>query len=155
MRTHIGIDPGAKGGIAILGDDGELLELYRMPKHPVNIKEILHSARNNYPLPKVTIEKSQAMPKQGVCSMYSYGLHNGILIGICEGLDLPYELVRPQIWKKAVIPEGEDRKDKDVSIRVAENLFPAIDLVPYRCRVPQDGMAEAALIAHYAWKCCS
>ena len=48
----------------------------------------------------VVVEQVNAMPGQGVTSMFNFGQSFGILKGICSAMQLPMYFVRPAKWKK-------------------------------------------------------
>ena len=48
----------------------------------------------------VVIEQVNAMPGQGVTSMFNFGQTFGAIKGICAALQLPIFFVRPSKWKK-------------------------------------------------------
>jgi crossover junction endodeoxyribonuclease RuvC len=48
----------------------------------------------------VVVEQVNAMPGQGVTSMFNFGQTFGALKGICAALELPIFFVRPSKWKK-------------------------------------------------------
>lgn len=143
MTVFIGLDPGKDGAIALVAGDGRLMSITDMPSHPEYIREVLAQyQRDKF----VTIEAQQAMPKQGVTSMFSLGENYGLLVGIVTGLQIPYQTVRPQAWMRALgIPAGADKKKH---IDVALGLFPTGDFKGPRGG-PKDGRADAALIAEY------
>jgi hypothetical protein len=59
---------------------------------------------------------------------------------------IPFELVRPQKWKR----EFSCTSDKNKSIEVAQRMFPDVSLMrTERCTKPHDGIAEALLMAEY------
>jgi len=95
---------------------------------------------------QVLIEASQAMPGQGVRSMWTTGYGYGLWLGILAALQLPYTPVRPVVWKKAV---GLG-KDKEQARLRAQQLFPAADLRRKR----DHGRAEALLLAWYGRQAC-
>lgn len=92
------------------------------------------------------MEHVSAMPGQGVTSMFHFGEGFGWLQGMLEAYEIPYELVRPQKWKK----EFSVTADKNTSIEVCKRLFHGVNLIPPGCRKEHDGMAEALLMALYA-----
>lgn len=142
MQRIISVDPGQKGGIALLSD-GQA-EVHLMPD---SVSKIVDMIRNmNQPGTTMAVERSQPMPKQGVTSVFTYGQHFGIFEATAAALMIPYISIRPTEWKKALGLNS----DKTSSIIEAERLFPSVDLVPNRCRKPSDGMAEALLIGEYA-----
>lgn len=93
------------------------------------------------------LEHVGAMPGQGSVSMFHFGENFGWIQGLLDSYHVPYELVRPQKWKK----EFSCTSDKNTSIEVARRLFPGVDLrrTP-RCQKPHDGICEALLMASYA-----
>ena len=48
----------------------------------------------------VVVEQVNAMPGQGVTSMFNFGQTFGAIKGICAALQLPIFFVRPSKWKK-------------------------------------------------------
>ena len=48
----------------------------------------------------VVVEQVNAMPGQGVTSMFNFGQTFGAIKGICAALELPIFFVRPSKWKK-------------------------------------------------------
>ena len=93
------------------------------------------------------VELVHSMPKQGVASTFTFGKGCGEVLGVLTALEAVIHEPTPQAWKK-VMMAGTD-KSKDAAIQVAENLFPEIQLIPKGCRVPNDGMAEALLLAEW------
>ena len=48
----------------------------------------------------VVVEQVNAMPGQGVTSMFNFGQTFGAIKGVCAALQLPIFFVRPSKWKK-------------------------------------------------------
>lgn len=140
---YLGVDPGKKGAWAIIdergkayaeiwSDDGFAEQMRLLSKEPERVRCV--------------VEHVGAMPKQGVSSTFAFGTEFGIIQGILIALNIPYELVRPQRWKKAFGVTS----DKNTSIAVCRRLFPGVSLRPgERSQKDSDGMAEALLIAEY------
>ena len=141
--TYIGIDPGQKGAWAML--DGE-----KVTVRPWNEEEFVETMQmlGQYGGPcRAALEHVSAMPGQGVTSMFTFGTGFGFLQGVLRACSIPYELVKPQKWKKAFSVTA----DKNTSIEVCKRLFPGVSLLPTeRSRRDSDGMAEALLLAEYA-----
>lgn len=93
------------------------------------------------------LEHVGAMPGQGTVSMFHFGENFGWIQGVLSALGIPFELVRPQRWKREFGCTG----DKNTSVQVASRLFPGVDLrrTP-KCKSPHDGVCEALLMAEYA-----
>lgn len=146
---YIGIDPGRNGAIALLGNSPESTVVY--PYSAENFIKPLRSmaAAWQFSEEKVIacVEHVNAMPGQGVVSMFNFGQNFGYIRGMLEALQIPYELVRPQKWKKEFSITGK----KNSSIEVCKRLFPDVSLRRTdRCRKDDDNMAEALLLAEYA-----
>ena len=93
------------------------------------------------------LEHVGARPGQGVTSMFSFGENFGFIQGLLTAYSIPFELVRPQKWKK----EFSITADKNSSIEVCKRLFPDVSLLATpKCKKPSDGIAEALLMAEYA-----
>ena len=134
----VGVDPGKSGAIAAILPRDEIL-LSDMPQTPQELAEFFrHFAEGT----RITVERAQAMPKQGVVSMFNYGEQFGEILGVLAALRLPYRLVTPAVWKREM---GLIGKDKVESRRLAEALFPTVQL----SRMKDHGMAEALLIAEW------
>ena len=106
----IGIDPGLSGAIAIL-EDNKVLNIFDMPvmaegkknKRQLNSAQLVNIIRGNT-VPEdevvVIVEQVNAMPGQGVTSMFNFGQTFGAIKGVCAALNLPIFFVRPSKWKK-------------------------------------------------------
>lgn len=158
MKVTIGIDPGRDGAMAILGyrdtpilvpfDEAEYANLLRR-LDPIVSPYLVHPKPTDRSVIETfcVVEHVNAMPGQGVTSCFSFGQNFGFILGLLTASCIPYELVRPQKWKK----EFSCTSDKNTSIAVAKRLFPGVDLRrTERCTKDHDGKAEALLLAEYA-----
>jgi crossover junction endodeoxyribonuclease RuvC len=144
MKTYIGIDPGKSGAMAIMHANGEVEVIpFDAVKYSLALSKV-HEASNDV---MCCVEKVSAMPGQGVVSMFNFGHNLGVIEGLLRGYSIPYQLVPPQTWKK----EFSLSSDKAKSIEVCQKLFPNVSLLATeRSRKPNDGIAEALLMAEYA-----
>ena len=140
--VYLGIDPGKSGALAVIYPDGSV---ETMPFDPVRYSRKLSELR--YHTLMCCVEKVSAMPGQGVVSMFNFGHNLGLIEGLLRAYGVPYQLVPPQTWKK----EFSLSSDKAKSIEVCQKLFPDVSLLATeRSRKPNDGIAEALLMAEYA-----
>ena len=106
----IGIDPGLSGAIAIL-KDSKVLNLFDMPvmsegkknKRQLNSAQLVNIIKENTDKNDeiaVVVEQVNAMPGQGVTSMFNFGQTFGAIKGVCAALNLSIFFVRPSKWKK-------------------------------------------------------
>ena len=143
---YIGIDPGKSGALAVLNEDGSSI-IY--PFSVDGYREILadYSTENFRCRAKCCLEHVSAMPGNGSVSMFNFGENFGFIQGLLTAYEIPYELVRPQKWKK----EFSITADKNQAIDVCKRLFPnAILKRTERCKVDDSNFAEALLMAEYA-----
>ena len=140
MSVVIGIDPGKKGAIAVLCDDIAYTSLYDKDEYLA----VLSAYRREATI--CAIEKVHAMPKQGSVSMFNFGQNYGWIKGVLSAYGIPFQEVAPQTWKK----EFGLNSDKTRSIEICHQLFPHVMLTPPGFKKPQDGIAEAMLLAEYA-----
>ena len=106
----IGVDPGLTGAIAIL-DGNKVINLFEMPimadgkknKRQLNSAQLVSIIKENIKNKEETaviVEQVNAMPGQGVTSMFNFGQTFGAIKGVCAALELPIFFVRPSKWKK-------------------------------------------------------
>ena len=106
----IGIDPGLSGAIAVL-EKNKVLNIFEMPvmsegkknKRQLNSAQLVKLLKENISDGEevfVVVEQVNAMPGQGVTSMFNFGQTFGAIKGICAALGLPIFFVRPSKWKK-------------------------------------------------------
>lgn len=148
MKTILGIDPGLSGALAFL-DDNELL-IFDIPtleitrngkkKRQINLSALLSILETNK-ADHAFLESVNAMPGQGVSSMFQMGRGFGQIEMALMAAKLPVTYVTPQVWKK----HYGLSKDKDASRQRASQLMPQWannwDLKKH------DGRAESALIS--------
>ena len=153
----IGIDPGLSGAIAIL-EDSKIKELFDMPvmpdgkknKRQLNsallvklLKDNIESLENTV----MVVEQVNAMPGQGVTSMFNFGQTFGAIKGVCAALGLPIYFVRPAKWKKHF---ELINSSKDASRTKAIEMYPSLcdDL----SKKKDVNKSDAILIAKYHYE---
>ena len=99
----IGIDPGLSGGIAVL-ENNKVLNMFDMPvmpegkknKRQLNSAQLVNLIKENIKPNEeiaVIVEQVNAMPGQGVTSMFNFGQTFGAIKGVCAALELPIFLL--------------------------------------------------------------
>lgn len=147
-RKVLGVDPGAKGGLAIVCASN-LLSGTRMPTMSLKGK-VLVDARaivdwlEGQEFDHVVVEAVHAMPKQGVTSSFQFGRSLGAVEGVLATYGKPMHYVQPAQWKRALGLSSS----KQQSIDLARTRFgrKADHLIRFKA---DDGIAEAALLAAY------
>lgn len=145
----LGIDPGLSGGLA--WQEGGFLTLKTMPavangkRNQIDEQAVVAMLKERRP-DHAWIELVHAMPKQGVCSMFTFGVGWGLMRGILAGLGIPYSMATPQAWQKVMLagqPKGSE-------YLVASRIWPGMDFRrTAKCQKPHDGLVDAALICEF------
>ena len=149
-----GIDPGISGAISIL-ENKKVIEVHDTPtmidgkknKRQLNgaqITSIIKNKLSNNKEVVVIVEHVNAMPGQGVTSMFNFGQSFGVIKGICAALSLPIYFVRPVKWKKHF---NLINTNKDASRTKAIELYPKNS--DELSRKKDSNRADAILIARY------
>ena len=129
----IGIDPGLSGAIAIL-EDKKVLNILDMPvmaegkknKRQINSAQLVNIIKKNIHKTdeiSVVVEQVNAMPGQGVTSMFNFGQTFGAIKGVCAALELPIFFIRPSKWKKYF---ELINSSKDASRTKAIEMYPSL-----------------------------
>lgn len=160
MTVHIGIDPGIKGGLAVI-EGNTLRQCEPMPtidipkgkgKQTVVSANMLASELaayqtmyHGYPI-HVYVEIGGTRPKEGNVSARKNGRNAGIIEGVIAGLFLPVTYLTANAWTKW---HGVGA-DKGRHVQRACELWPKWTNVFYGARGGlRDGLADAALIAEW------
>ena len=150
----IGIDPGINGAISII-ENKKIIEVYDTPtmidgkknKRQINgaqVTNIFKERLNGEKEVVVVVEHVNAMPGQGVTSMFNFGQSFGVIKGICAALNLPIYFVRPAKWKKHF---NLIKTNKDASRMKVIEVYPEISSKLHRKK--DSNRADAILIALY------
>lgn len=151
----LGIDPGLSGALAFYEVEAQSVEIIDMPcvevvrnhKHKREVSaNLLAGVLEGRSVAAAFLERVNAMPGQGVSSVFSFGRSSGIVEGVVAAFRIPITLVIPQTWQKAM----GVRDGKDAGRERAMQLFPAqADMF---ARKKDDGRSDAALIAVYGYQ---
>ena len=149
-----GIDPGVSGAISILKNK-KVIEVFDMPtmiegkknKRQVNGSQVANIIRERISPDQeivVVVEQVNAMPGQGVTSMFNFGQSFGVIKGVCSALNLPIYFVRPVKWKKHF---NLIKTNKDASRTKVIEVYPEIS--SKLSKKKDSNKADAILIARY------
>jgi crossover junction endodeoxyribonuclease RuvC len=149
-----GIDPGLTGAISVFDPEAGTLDIIDMPTTGVKVGKVIKQRLSEPMLAELlrarniqfaALELVNAMPGQGVSSMFQFGVSYGAIRGVLAGLRIKTENVTPQRWQKDLkLVRG---KGKEASRQRAAELFPAY--AASFVRVKDDGRADAALLAYW------
>ena len=151
MKT-LGLDPGLSGAIAVLDVENHRVLVSDTPVLEINGKRFVDmNALADWvaqfdDIGMAYVEHVHAMPKNGVVSMFNFGMAFGAGCMAVAAAGHPWRLVKPNIWKKALsLPQG-----KDAARLVATQLMPWAQA--QWSRKMDHNRAEAALLAYLAYK---
>lgn len=145
--VYIGIDPGLYGAVAWLTPKGPYVEdLPTVLKGGGFVKREIDAAgliqmirlEGEY---QAMLERVNAMPGQGVSSMFSMGDTFGVIRCALAAANIPTEYITPQSWKRHFHLDN----DKEAARALAIRLYPTVDLHLKK----HIDRAEALLIATY------
>ena len=149
-----GIDPGVSGAISVL-ENKKIIDIYDMPtmidgkknKKQVNGSQVTNIIKERLSSEKeiiVVVEHVNAMPGQGVTSMFNFGQSFGMIKGICAAMQLPIFFVRPAKWKKYF---DLINTQKDASRAKVIEIFPKVSSILSKKK--DANKADAILIASF------
>jgi Holliday junction resolvasome RuvABC endonuclease subunit len=139
----VGIDPGASGGIALVGS---IERAYKMPESERDLWDLLTNINEEERITYALIEQLHALPaaveeklgiKRGSIATAKLMQHYGSLRMALIGQNIPFEERIPRTWQKLMgLPAGGG---KNASKARAQQLFPHIKVT--------HAIADALLIA--------
>jgi crossover junction endodeoxyribonuclease RuvC len=145
MTAIIGLDPGLSGAVGIIDHTGRFIASIDMPhENKVIDTDKLWSeiAQSTAGMDKeFVLEIVHAMPKQGVVSVFNFGMAYMAAISVAQRSRWPTHYYTPQKWKKALGLTS----DKKESLKMARELWPQAPLKLAK----HDGRAESLLIAEF------
>ena len=141
----LGVDPGISGAIAFyFPNNHDRIATEDMPIAAGDVDAVSLANRLMIMAPTLAIvERVNAMPGQGVSSMFRFGRSFGTAIGVIGALKVPLMFVAPSKWKAHFRLSA----DKEEARALALRLFPSCAEQFQRKR--DHGRAEAALIARF------
>lgn len=158
-RVWVGIDPGLSGAVgAVYGN--RVADAWSTPT--ISVKKAKGKGAKRHPDPSgmadllrpflklrregwdvlVTLEESSPNPVDGKIGHHKVGIGFGTWLGILAALRLPYQTVRPSIWRPQMVGA---KTDKNMSRKVCMELFPRLKLP----LVKDSDKAEAVMIAEW------
>ena len=129
MKYVIGIDPGDKGGIAVLDNAHKVIEVIKMPDTPLDILEFLR--KYNPEETTAYLENvGHGIPGQSSSATANFARHNGHLEMALMALGFTTEKVTPQKWQKMYqLGKSSDYEKAEWKRRLkakAQELFPTL-----------------------------
>lgn len=157
MERIVGCDPGLNGGFCILTlstksfrAEDIVFEYFPTIGSEIDFQKLAYIFACLHDCHAI-LEKVNAMPGQGVCSMFKFGRVYGALQAMLSAHRIEYTEVTPQKWQAEmlsgipVIQKTSGRKDtKKMASLAAQKLFPSLE-IPKK----HDGLTDALLLAEW------
>lgn len=157
----LGIDPGLSGALALLDEDGKIVELVDMPtlKTTKTRREVcscdlvglFEDWRAHAGEFRCVIENAGTRPGQHASSGLKAGTGFGIILGILAAQKVSVERISPQRWQKKMLGKVEKGTAKDRSRAKAQELYPMADLGKRKTQDRSDALM-IAVYGHRAWR---
>lgn len=150
---HLGVDPGLSGALALLSDEGAVVWCRDMPtlratrsRREVDGPTIvawLEPFRRAESGVRMTIELPSVRPLQHASAGIKTGISWGRVVGIAEALSIPFEVVSPQRWQKAILGDVPKGCSKDMARAMAQRLWPQAELGKRKTQDRSDALCLA------------
>lgn len=166
---YVGIDPGKKGAVAAIYNEGQKVESWYVPIHVIRNKKrgrtpsgnARYTEKRQYDLNGflsllfqfnklvragwrviVGIEEQNPRPMDSNKTKKSVGMSQAYWEMACVANKLAYQLIPPSVWKPKYVTTGAN---KQASVFAAQSLYPELSFP----KAKDTDRAEAVLIADY------
>lgn len=157
INQIVGIDNGIDGGIAVIAaHDGVVITTTAMPTKQLNSKTVpdlvavIAMLRDYDPARTIVAIEEPLKHAKSSQAMRSMSMCFGMLYG---ALSSRYDVatIDPRVWQKKMLMFALGATTKQKALYEAQRRWPDETwLASSRCKVPHDGIVDAALIAEYA-----
>lgn len=140
----IGLDPGAKGGIAVIDFNHLAVRVYKFDN--LTEQEIYHILAGEA-CDRCTAFLEQVHGFPGQAGQFAFGQSYGFLRGVLVALGIPFEDVTPHTWQRGVGMsglKGEKTDRKNALKQKAQQLFPQAKI--------NLSVSDAVLIAEHGYR---
>lgn len=157
MKVYIGIDPGSKGFLTALSEEGHIIDRIGIVDHSEKeIAEWLNGMQLQHDVFAV-MEEVHAIFGSSAKATFAFGEIFGMLKGMLISFSIPYALVPPKKWQTEIwtasdkVTEKSKVNTKLTSINAARRLYPTESFLrSASCRNIDDNLVDSTLIATYA-----
>ena len=145
MKAILAIDPGARGGVVAMTEEG-MIECDKCPKDIGEMSLIISDIINechvkDYDL-TTYIENVHAFPTDARNSAFKFGMNYGMWLGMIASNNVVPIKITPQKWQQAYQPLSKIKKDRKKELhQIASDMFPDVKVTYLIC--------DALLIAAY------
>lgn len=155
-NLYLGADPGKNGGLALLDRAGLVVDVSPMPETEHELTEYIKEFAPRIRM--AHIEKVHSAPGQGVASTFTFGGWFGTLKTALAAHYVPFELISPNHWQKAMYCQMPGRKNLEDKKTEKKNFTKAraLALFPGQVKAITHRTADALLLAEHCRRafCC-
>lgn len=155
---YVGIDNGISGGICAISEhNGTIIDSCKMPikraraGDEVDVRAfhlwVSDTTGGNLSNAVYILEEPGGSKSAKAAKSMAGSFHS--LRGFFETKMLRWERITPQSWQKVILPGCKAGETKKRALARASELWPEESFILKGCRVPHDGIIDAALIAEY------
>lgn len=125
VSSFLGIDPGVKGGIALVQDGwADAWMLAGMTEHDVS--ERVQNLLLRFTIKSALIEKVQSFPQMSKPASFKLGQSYGFLRGLLVAHQIRFEDIPPGRWQQYM--RCKSGGDKRITKAAAQRLFPHLSI---------------------------
>lgn len=156
MKYYIGIDPGQKGFVTVIDEDGKFIEAFSLLKksNEVDVNDIVTRLFNLSIYEDnchIILEDVHSIFGSSAKSNFNFGWIVGVIEGTISSLGISYSKVAPKTWQKQMhqgIPKNDNKKV--MSFMACHRIFPTVNLKrTEKCKNEDDNFADSLLMAEY------
>lgn len=151
----VGVDNGISGGLVALGPLSHIIAMLPMPSkkarkgNEIDICEVWRWIAALESPTTIVIEEPGGSKSAKAATSMAGSFHS--LRAMCELKKLRWHRVTPQAWQKVMLPGCKAGETKPRALAAVKALWPDESfLASERCKVPHEGLVDAALIAEWA-----
>tara|TARA_Y100000034_G_scaffold25945_1_gene30982 strand:+ start:3973 stop:4695 length:723 start_codon:yes stop_codon:yes gene_type:complete len=96
------------------------------------------------------LEYAQSMPGQGISTTFEYARFYMMWQATLAAFGVPYEIVRPQAWQKAMLKGVEGTNKKAKAMLKAQRTITGIDWTLFARKPVREGVGDAGCMALHA-----
>lgn len=165
MKVFMGFDPGTKGFVSMIAEDGTFVKAEPIFKD-IKVVDMIETANRllafveGYEVRHVVIEDVHALYGSSAKGTFTFGYNSCVSEFFCAIAGLPYTKIPPKKWQsdmhkgiKMVTKNDGTKTVKDVkkmSIVAAHRIFPDVSLKrSSRSLKDDDNFADSLLMAEY------
>lgn len=156
-QIFIGIDPGKTGALVTIDVNEQILyescfDCQDTIENNARLLKKILSDIDPGTRAIAALEKVNAMPKQGVRSVWNFAENFAMWKTLLTAFQVPFELVTPQAWMKGLVKPSDHQVKKKRGLTVCRRKYPGNGFFKLE---KHDGRADATLMAiHLKRKIC-